>query len=669
MEGRRWGGGARGKVEVLYELLATQPWQSMPLQLRYADEYGWGWHEMVMKRSERESKDWEKVQGKLLEEEEQKVERMKRHIYALPAHMPLTVGPFDQLDMYAYRRLRRERRKGRMEAGEGMASVTPGEGGESEMDDGLLDDEGMVSGEESHNSGESDVEIIEKTDNDELAADSDDDWTSYPLTQTAAPRSATITLPASTSSSSSFSRLPSSSPGSSVVSTQLRCGLCFRRSETGEGGHGGFFSGCDQCRFVGHLTCIVQHIFKQMPSPSTTARAHDADLALTQPTAAQPSTTASTLSPPTRVASNPADLFSPSPAFPPTIFSSLSPSLPLLPPPSTGSCPTCNARLSYPLLIERCRYMHQGKDGRRGGDVWYDEADELSISAMVREYAGRAGELKAKEKEERAERKKAEGTKKRKSRAKSTTAADGGDESSSTDSSVPSPRQKRKQTTSTKRAKTAAVSPSAVSRSRSPPPSSLPLPSKSERNKENAGGVVERKTDEPIEKRKPTASRRVAMQDKAAAAPLFASSQPAAGVASSVSTVPVSARVSLSDDDEVLLVDELSSADKRRQLMAEAAERRLGKSPTNNSQSSAHHAAASAGDVSMLAVKGSGGLHAAEPSTDVAASRDYVRLDDDSDDVLALDTEPEDEVSGMSLSERLKARAESAQLAASLQDI
>ena len=657
MEGRRWGGGVRGKVEVMYELLATQPWQSMPLQVRYAEEYGWGVHEMVMKRSEREKKDWEKARGKLADDDERRVERMKRHIYALPTHMPLTLGPFDQLEMYAYRRLRRERRKGRTEAGE-VANVTPGEYGENELDDGV-DDERMESGEESNNSGESDVEIIEQAD----GKDDDDDWTGFSLTQPAAQH---INITASSSSS----RPQSSSPTlPSALSAQLRCGLCFRRSEVGEGGHGGFLSGCDQCRFVGHLTCIVQHIFKQMQTAgSPTHTQHDADCVLTQPNGLQPPA-ASTLSPPTRFASNPIGLFSPSPAFPPTMFSSLPPSLPLLPPLSTGTCPTCNARLSYPLLIERCRYMHEGKDGRRGGDVWYEEADELSISTMVREYAGRAGELRAKEKEEEASRKKADGGEKRKrtvkSRAEATT---GGDETSSAEDAAASPKRKRKSTKpKKKRAEAVAVSPPNLSRSRSPPPP-IALAFDRERDKENV--TASGKTAEANGKKRPTASRRVSVHDKAGAPALLTSSQPAPAVAVASSSAPVRMPVSLSDDDDVLLVDEVPSADKRRRLMAEAAERRLGRSAAVESRVSAQPTAVATDSVSLLDVKGAGGLHGSESLLDVAVSRDYVHVDDDSD-VLALDTETEaeDEVSEQSLSERLRARAEAAQLVASLHKI
>ena len=678
MEGRRWGGGVRGKVEVMYELLATQPWQSMPLQVRYADEYGWGVHELISKRSDRERKEWEKVQARLVDEEERRVERMKRHIYALPAHMPLTVGPFDELDMYTYRRLRRERRKGRMEAGEAVAGVTPGEYGESEVDDALLDEERMVSGEESDNSGESDVEIIEQTtDNDDNAL-YDDDWTSFPLTQREVPHGITTT-----STFSSSSRPPSSTPpltstsAHCAVATQLRCGLCFRRSEVGEGGHGGFFSGCDQCRFVGHLTCIVQHIFKQMQKPeSPTAAQLDTELQLTQSAAALLSSS-SDLSPPTRFASNPASLFSFSPAFPPTIFSSLPSSIPLLPPLSTGTCPTCNARLSYPLLIERCRYMHEGKDGRRGGDVWYEEADELSISKMVREYAGRAGELKAKEKEEQVKRKKADGEeKKRKRKAHTAAAADSssGNESASTDSSTHSPKRKRKSTASKKERKSTerAATSSHPSQSSILPQVIVPAVD-SERDKENVDGLRERKTAKVGGRKKPNASRRVGMQGSTSVAPaLFTLSQPAPSAAVPSACAPVRLSVSLSDDDDVLVVTELSSADKRRQLMAEAAERRLGKSATAESYTSTQHSAVVVSDVSLLAVKGSGALQAAEPMSDLTASRDYVKIDDEEsdDDVLALDTETEEEeVSGKSLSERLKARADSMQLVASLQDI
>ena len=666
MEGRRWGGGVRGKVEVMYELLATQPWQSMPLQVRYAEEHGWGVHELVMRRSEKESREWEKARGRYVEEEERRVERMKRHIYALPDHMPLTVGPFDQLDMYTYKRLRRERRKGSAVSG-GATSVTPGEYGESELDDALLDDDVMVSGEESNNSGESDVEIIQHSDD-------DDDWTSYQLTQPAAQQTATMasSSASTTSRPSSTSATASSAVVRSASFGLLRCGLCFRRSEVSAGGHAGFFSGCDQCRFVGHLTCIVQHIFRQMQrSENQLAAQHDADFVLTQPAAAQQSN-ASALSPLSRSASNPTDLFLASPAFPPTVFSSVPTSLPLLPPLSTGTCPTCSAALSYPLLIERCRYMHEGVDGRRGGDVWYEEADELSISLMVREYAGRAGELKAMEKEEQALKKKADGEEKRKRKAKSTAAADSGSESGeATDSSASSPKPKRKataakQTRKQKKAETStALSPPALSRSHPQPQPTLSPDSSTD--KENMNG--EQKADS-AGKRKPTASRRVAMHSDAAPQ-LFASSQPQPITAPVSTAAPVHPRVSLSDDDgdDVLLVDELPSADKRRLLMAEAAERRLAKASPTKSRSPTPRYEAAQSDVSLVAVRGSGGIHTTEAALDASGGRDYVQLDDDSDDVLALDTETEEELSGMSLTERLKAKAEAARLVASLRDI
>ena len=665
MEGRKWGGGVRGKVEVLYELLATQPWQSMPLQLRYAEEHGWGVHETVMKRSEKERKEWDKVQARLLDEEERKVERMKRHIYALPTHMPLTVGPFDELDTYAYRRMRRERRNGGVAGG--LTGVTPGENGESDTEDGALDDDGaMVSGEESDNSGESDAEIIEQPEPD------DDEWTSYPLTQPAHVNHTAVP-------SSSSSRPPSSSPSShsalsrSLSTGQLRCGLCFRRSEVGEGGHGGFFSGCLQCSFVGHLTCIVQHIFKQMQmeeSKASVQHNNDFGFGLTQPTTADQPLPSSAHSPPARSTSNPADLFTPSPAFPPTIFSPLPTSVPLLPPPATGTCPTCSCLLSYPLLIDRCRHLHVGRDGKQGGDVWYEEADELSMAMMVREYAGRAGEAKAKEKEEEAKKQKVKAVEKRKRKAKSaTTSAGSGDESSySTDTSQPGTKRKRKPATpKKKKAKATTTSPHSHPHT---PPLSSPL-SEFELDKENVG-VLEERVAESVSKRKPSASRRVAMHDKSGAAPaLFASSQPVPAPAVSSSAVSSRLALSLSGDDDVLLVDELPSADKRRLLMAAAAERRLGRSPTSDSRPSTHDAAQAAeSDVSLLAVRGSGGLQITELSSEVAADRDYVQVDDDSDgagdDVLALDTEAEDEVNGLSLSERLKARAASSQLVDSL---
>ena len=663
MEGRRWGGGVRGKVEVMYELLATQPWQSMPLQVRYADEYGWGVHETIMKRSDKERREWEKVQGTLVGEEERRAERMRRHIYAAPTHMPLTVGAFEQLDMYAYRRWRRERRKGGDSAVE-VANVTPGEYGESDLDDGVLDDERMESGEESDNSGESDVEIIEQTDND------DDDWTGFPLTQRAAEHTTAATSTFSSSRHPSSSPVHSSSLARSPISSQLRCGLCFRRAEVDEGGHGGFFSGCDECRFVGHLTCIVQHIFKQMQLSESTAAAqqHDTNHVLTQPPAAQ-LTSSSALSPPARFASNPASVFSTSSTFPPTMFSSLPSSLPLVPPPSTGTCPTCNTRLSYPLLIERCRYMHEGRDGRRGGDVWYEEADGLSIAAMVREYAGRAGELKAREKEEQAAKKKLETVERKRKRKVQPAAASGsGDDSCSTDTSAQSPKRKRKQkqTSRKKRTDAAAVSPLELPRSLPPPPLAARA-SDSERDKENTGASMGCETAETVWK-KPTASRRVAMQDHDIAPPLFTSSQPAPAAAQPPFGVSVHLPVSLSSDDEVLLVDELPSADKRRRLMAEAAERRLGRSADAKSSLSAQPSSG----VSLLAVRGTGGLHGTERPSELTASRDYVQVDDgdsDDDDVLAMDTEAEDELSAQSLSDRLKAKSSLKQLVTSLQDL
>ena len=396
---RRWAGGVRGKVEVLYQLLSSDPWKAMPLQVRFASADSFHTHHLIATRSDRERKDWEKASQRE-SPEERELSLVRRHIYALPPHMSLTAGPLEELDLYLWLRQKRGRQKRReaVAAPSSPSALAPAPRADDD-DAALFDDDAPVSGEESLNSGDSDLEGADGKADAEPLSDDDEVVLESPLGSARPSGPSRSSSLASTSSADVGNR---AGPPSPVVPTRLRCAVCFGSAELGDARSARFFSGCDRCAFIGHLACMAQVIFRQMEAAN---RTHEeaATFSLTQPgTAAaalssSSSSSSSSLSSPKRAGSSTSALPAPSSA---SMFSSVPTSLPLIPPPSTGSCPHCHAAWSWPLLVERCRAMHVDSKGRRGGDVWYDDADRYSMNALVRQWAGRGGEEKKRRREE-----------------------------------------------------------------------------------------------------------------------------------------------------------------------------------------------------------------------------------------------------------------------------
>ena len=380
----------RGKVEVLYQLLTSDPWRSMPLHVRFSSPDGWKVHELIAKRSEKEHRDWTKAAQKEAAEDRE-LSLLRRHIYSLPPHMSLTVGPLDDLDIYRYLRQKRGRQK-RREADAALDGPSPTPPRE-EDDAALFDDDGPVSGEESFNSGDSDVEGADGKD--EAVNISDEDVIlESPL------GSARSSAPARSSSLTSTSKAAGGSSPLSQASGRLRCSVCFGSAELGDSRSAHFFSGCPHCAFVGHLACMAQVIFRQMAAVIRT-REDAATFPQTQPAKAPPSPPPPALSSPQRSTSS--SLWASAAPSSESMFSSVSGALPLVPPPSTGSCPQCHAAWSWPLLVDRCRHMHVDSKGRRGGDVWYDEADRYSMAPLLLQWAGRGGEAKKRQRDEEKE--------------------------------------------------------------------------------------------------------------------------------------------------------------------------------------------------------------------------------------------------------------------------
>ena len=606
---RRWCGGVRGKVEVMYQLLTTAPWSTMPLHVRFTTDDAWKVHETIIKRSDKERKEWEKKQSGADTEEERVASYQRKHIYALPPHVSVTVGPLEELDHYRWLRQRRGPQKRREEANaltDPALSVTPG--GDDE-DLSLYEDEATVSGEESLNSGASDAEGADAK---EDADPSDDDV----ILQSPDASSRTAKRPRSSPSLASR-EMEGRADGSWELSrvARLRCQLCFGLVELGDPRSRSFFSGCDQCAFVGHLACMAQLIFKQMEGQrGRNASVNSDTFPSTQPAAPrQPlsssssASSSSTLSPVQRSTSSSSSL-SPGASFTPSsvLFSSVPSTLPLLPPPSTGSCPACHSVWSYPLLVDRCRFMHTDSQGRRGGDVWYRDAEQFSMATLVRHWAGRGGEDKQKRKEE--EKRERLELKQQRAREKKEATERKAKERADSPAVVAAERTKRRSRGVKSKAAQWSEDSGSDASSGAPHSDDSEMRARKRGKGENRFNKETEHTDEapsPVRRKKTgkapaPVSRRVEMIDRSPALPssisisaapstsLFASSQPALRSLSSASPpslsasqppprVPPNSVVTLSDYEDDEDHGDLADAIRRRRLMAEAAERRLGR--------------------------------------------------------------------------------------------
>ena len=653
---RRWGGGVRGKVEVMYQLLCSAPWHAMPLHVRFTTDDGWKVHEVIMKRSDKEAKDWAK-HARTETEEERAASHQRRHIYALPPHVTVTVGPLDELDYYRWLGQRRGRQKRREEANaldDAGLCVTPG------GDDGLsiYDDDAAVSGEESLNSGASDGERVD-TKADAVLSDDDDDV----VLESPDVHSRAAKLPRASPPEASREVEARGGLQGSSGAARLRCQVCFGLAELGDPRSRRFFSGCDQCAFVGHLACMAQLIFKQMEGAQSSKASTDPHAFLsTQPTAPYPppsfsSSSTSALSPLQRSTSS-----SPlSPAASPSsssLLSSVSSSLPLLPPPSTGSCPSCHSTWSWPCVVERCRFMHTDSRGRRGGDVWYQDAEQFSMAAFVQQWAGRAGEDKVKQKEE--EKRERLEQKEQRKRDKQEAAERRAKEKA--DHQAIDAVGKTKERTPAVRTKARRRSDDSGSEASSGVLDSDDSGMKAKKGRKGRKADKENEDDDgreraPAAKKRaapaPPVSRRVEMVDRPPSLPslssavtftststsfaspstsLFASSQPLRPASSSSSPTSLSASqppprapldsvVTLSDFEDDEDVGDLAATVRRRRLLAEAAERRLGRSGG---------AAPPAVPTEMKAELGPSGR---EGKQAVGAGREWVHLDDDAEEV------------------------------------
>ena len=680
MELRKWGGGVRGKVELLYQLLQTLPWSSMPLHVRFNNDEGWKVHLLIAARSERERKDWgKKSLNDTTEEKEATLQR--RHIYTLPSHISLTVGPLEELEVYRWIKQRRGRQKRREASAldDPSVSVTP----RGDDDDPTLFDDEAVSGEESLNSGDSDEDTTPRDD----ADPSDEDLV------LSSPVGSSRTLGRSGEGRGSHGKGEGArlSPQGQGVE-RLRCGICFGSAELGDVRSAHFFSGCDHCTFVGHLVCIAQLIFRQMESATRPPRADTSTFPSTQPTLPPPSPPLSSPHRSSSLASGSGELASAS------MFSSVSASLPLIPPPGKGQCPTCHASWSWPLLVDRCRFMHVDGKGRRGGDVWYEEADDYTMAPLVRLWAGRGGEDKKRKREEEKQEKEEKKTERKKKtaerKAATSSVSDDLPRSSAREAKVLSPRAERGKKglgDSDSDASTSVHDSDECEESATRATVRRMRP-----NKENEGKSESRS---PPRVKKPTVSRRVEMHDGLArplmssAPSLFSSSQPNLPSATSASASRADGRslfkgvVTLSDfeeddDDEGEVREVLDAASQRRRLITEAVDRRLGspRNPvTSDVTSSQQRRAVVDPEVVLTAHRKVGGgeewpIGRAEEEEE---SKKWVRLDEDEEDESAIssavyteiDEEEENDVVVLSLAERLKSKAQSAGLGSSLNSI
>ena len=669
---RRWATGARGKVETLYALLCSAPWRTMPLHVRFVSTDGWALHDSIVQRSAKERKEWEK-RNRGETDEEREAAYHRRHIYALPEHVSITAGPLEELDYYRWRSQKRGRQKKR-EADAALddptSSVTP----RGDEDDGaLFDDDAVVSGEESLNSGDSD--------NDERDARGLPDGVDSPAIPMRR-KGRKLSSPKLSPGDSGMRITPKGPP----VASRLRCGLCLNTAEMADPRSAGFFSGCDQCAFVGHLQCIALHILRQMAGPNTdgVGLRDVAAFPLTQAASIDLTASPALVAPQRSLSSTSSPMSSARPSLPASLFSAVSPSLPLIPPPSTGSCPSCRSPWSYPLLVDRCRFMHVDGRGKRGGDVWYDEADEFSMAALMREWAGRGGEDKRKRKEE--EKRQRDEAKEQRKRLKRDAAQSKADERKArADSSTTSVERgdARASHEESKRSRQAgsdsggemggalhnsdATPGSASERKRKRKRSSKEKENERSGKAQSPAGVLEVKT----------VSRRVEMYDgpppqapsSSSTPSLFASSQPAAlpSWGSSCSAArPVVAR---SVRKGVVTLSDYEDADDDGESHAVAA---------FGGRTCA--VAKSAGRKLDGAVSG-GGSSAAAPSVQSTAHggnghRDWVHLDEDDDVseavacVYGTDVDDDDDdVRMLSLAERVKQKAQSAGLGVSLGSI
>jgi len=352
--GRRWTSGTRGKIELLYALLTSSPWKNFPLHIRYTTQINYSdWHLLIMKRSERELLAFNKSMS-LIEEEKKELKKLSHHIYELPSHIDISAGTLNELEMYRYineNKGKRGRKKLLTNNTETTLSVSDSE--ENSLIEGIDENE-IVSGEESHDSQEED--LIEPG------------WEETNLENNENDNNNNNNNEIINVNNSNYEFQPGLSQS---FTPRHPCNIC-HNSLTLNARTRTFFTCCPHCNNTSHLTCAATHIIQSLQPSSSSTSTNDQS----------PSSSSSSIEFPKTLPVSP--------------FISMPSSLPLIPPPSTGFCPSCGKSWNWPVLVDRCRSMYANAKGQRGGDVFYDAATSTSMAKLMREFAGKNEGIKNK---------------------------------------------------------------------------------------------------------------------------------------------------------------------------------------------------------------------------------------------------------------------------------
>lgn len=239
--GRRWTTGTKGKIELLYALVSSNPWSHLPLHIRFTSQSNHDdYHNVVMKRSARELAALERAM--VLKSDEKKAEKMlAHHIYQLPAHIDVSAGPLTELAMYVWLESRRKRG---VKAIVNVDSISNVVAVDDPLTDDIFDDDNPVSGEESHDSDEAD--------------DVEPGWDD--VSEMHDHGSSDILDDEQSLSESSESR--------------ERCTVCLNQKPLNSRSRM-FVTECPQCHVSMHVVCAASHILSNIPNdPSSAARVH-----------------------------------------------------------------------------------------------------------------------------------------------------------------------------------------------------------------------------------------------------------------------------------------------------------------------------------------------------------------------------------------------------------